>query len=812
MSAAPPPNRPEPAPRLVTPLPPDRDAVPLPIPLTSLIDREREVATAVGLLRDPAVRLLTLTGPGGVGKSRLAIAVATTLAPDSADGVAYVALAPIADAALVGATIARALGLRDTGAEPLAGRLRRLLAERHILLVLDNFEHVVEAAPLVTELLGTCPNIKVLVTSRVRLRLSGEREVPVPPLALPKPPARPADDEAIQAEAVQLFLARAQAVRPDFAVTPDLAPTVAAIVCRLDGLPLAIELAAARVKVLPPAALLERLEPRLPLLTGGARNLARRQRTMRDTIAWSYDLLTPAEQTMFRRLSVFVGGFTLAAAEAVVSGMPAGEGGGAAPASALGVLEGVAALVEQSVVRLVGGPGNEPRYLMLETIREYARERLAASGEEPAVRTAHAAWVRGLAEENAARFFGPGYEQVVACLDFERDNVRAALAWAEAAGEAALVLELAGALGGYWTVRGPYREGQDWLERAIAGGSRAPTTARAHALVATGWLALFHGELDAAEALATEALAVARTLEDRFTAARALLVLGQVDLNPGDHERAAAWTDEAIALFRELEATTFDGPHFLARAYAGRGHIAIAAGDAEGAIRYLEEALRRQRGLSFTWGLGNILRLLGDLARDRGDDERAMAFYHESVELARDDGDDRRLLAEALAGIAGVAAAEGRWEVAVRHYGAAAAQRKQIGAPVEAADRSAHERGLALARAALPPAAFAAAWAGGAALTTAAAIDEALVEAGSGGEARRTRTPIARDPANAVSLTGREGEVLRLLAEGLTDREIAAALHLSPRTVGVHVTHLLAKLGVDTRTAAAAVALRRGLA
>ncbi|MGH2601404.1 MAG: ATP-binding protein, partial [Dehalococcoidia bacterium] len=324
MSVAPQPNRPTPAPVLVMPArTPDRGFAPLPRPLTSLVDREQERATLVGLLGDPAVRLLTLTGPGGVGKTRLAIAAAG----DFPDGVAFVHLAPVTDPDLVETTIAHALGLQDMGAEPLADRLARLLGDTRLLLLLDNFEQVVTTAPLVTDLLGACAGLTALVTSRVRLRLSGEWEFPVPPLALAAPTERPGNNRAAQADAVLLFAERARAVQPDFAVTAELASAVTEIVRRVDGLPLAIELAAARVKTLPPVALLDRLERRLPLLTGGGRDLPPRQQTMRDTIAWSQDLLSPAEQALFRRVSVFVGGCTLDAAEAVSGGQEPGVRG-----------------------------------------------------------------------------------------------------------------------------------------------------------------------------------------------------------------------------------------------------------------------------------------------------------------------------------------------------------------------------------------------------------------------------------------------------------------------------------------------------
>ena len=771
----------------------------------------------VTLLTQEDLRLLTLTGPGGVGKTRLAVAVAEQARELFPGGIWFVDLAPLADPALVVRTIARVVGLHDRPGQDPAEALAAFLGDLLVLLVLDNLEHLPESVPALEALLGASPNLTILATSREPLRLRREQVVEVHPLPVPVPERSAWTVSELEAvPTVELFVERARAADPAFALSASNAAAVAELSRRLDGLPLAIELAATRVRLLPPPALLARMGRRLPLLAGGSRDLPARQRTMRDAIGWSYDLLTPKQQVLFRRLAVFSGGFMLEGAEAVSDeGGALGEEGGeeerlfykrpAPPLRSPTVLDDLAALANHSLVqRIVGPVEEEPRYRMLETVREFGLEQLEVSGEDAAVRRRHLAYVTDLAERFSERDWLPEAERVLARLDAEDADARSALAWAEAAGEAQLGLRLAAALWRFWLMRGHLDESLGWLERALGSSPSTPSTARARALLGVGWLAFYLGNLDRSEAALNEGLRIAVEVGARVTEARTCQALGRLHAYWGRYKEAAARLDEALALFRELEPALIVGPQYVSLAHSHRGRIALADGDLTGAAHHLEEGERRQRELAFSYGLSWNLCYLGDLERVRGDLAGARARYRECLALAEAHG-DQPLVAAALDGVASVAAAGRQPEQAARLHGAAGALRDRLGAPVAPWELPAHERDLATTRAALGPARFTAAWEAGAVLTPEQAVAEAVADPAS------TDASPPSGPLLATGLTAREAEVLRLLAEGLSDREIAEDLSISSRTVNGHVTHLLGKLGVDSRTAAVAYVLRHRL-
>ncbi len=774
---------------------------PLPVPLTPLIGREREVAALVDLLGQEGVRLVTLTGPGGTGKTRLAIRVTEVLQGEFADGVAFVGLAPISDPTLVLPTVAQALGVRAAAGRPLMEQLADVLRERAVLLILDNFEQVVDAAPHVTDLLTAAPCLRVLVTSRVPLRLSAEHRFPVPPLSLPAPVSSPHLADLAQSEAVDLFIVRAKAVRPDFTLTPANVDAVPAICARLDGLPLAIELAAARVGILPPQALVKRLEQRLVMLTGGARDLPERQQTMRRTIAWSYDLLSPEEQTLFRRLAVFVGGFTLEAAEVV----------GHDHGGHVSILDGLVSLVESSLVREIGTANGAARYAMLETVREYGLEQLTASGEAGAVRDRHAAWCVTLADQADPLLLRPNQETTLEELEADHPNLRAALDWLEATGAVEPAVRLAGALRWFWLTRGDYREGTDRLERALGLGGAAgvPPAALARALTGLGFLSTMRGDYDQAIAVLTEALALARMAGDARETGWALHGLGITTGHAADYLRAEQHFAEALDVFRDLATWQPAERPRVAAVFADLSWVAAGRGDVDLALARSEAALAEARALGFTWLVGLIMVSLGPVSRKAGNDGRALACYREAMAIGAAQG-DRRIIAHALEGVAGVAGARGQVARAARLLGAAAALFERIGVFYNAARSSLQAQELAAIRSALGDATFAAVREAGRALTLEEAVAEAedLVQAID----NLIPHPTGERPTGGNGLSPREVEVLRLVAAGKTDAEIAEALFLSKRTVGTHLTNILAKLDLANRAEAAAWAVRHGLA
>jgi predicted ATPase/DNA-binding CsgD family transcriptional regulator len=838
------------------PLSGHESAVPgrVPTPPTSLIGRERQVATLLELLRPPqGHRLIVLTGPGGVGKTRLALDVAAKAAWLFADGVAYIPLASIRDHALVAGAIAKAVGVRERGGKPLAEQIAARVGDQNWLFVIDNFEHVVDAGPLLGELLASCPRLTILVTSRARLRLSGEHDVPVPPLELPseggsrKAAARakrwPQSDGRLAIEdvagsaAVQLFVARAQAVTPGFTLTADNAFAVAEICRQLDGLPLAIELAAARATVLAPAALLARLDRRLSFLTDGPRDAPARQRTLRDAIAWSYDLLDPAEQTLFRRVAIFAGGCSFETA-ARVSGLD--SQGFTSPSPPSDTFALISSLVDKTMLQSIAENGDEPRFVMLETIREYGLEQVEARGESEHTRRLHAEYFLSFAEAAEPKLRGREQAAQLEALEAEHDNLRAALAWSLAAPERAeLALRLAGALHWFWYLRGHFSEGRRWLEAALAGPAAANRTpARAKALVGAGMLAARQDDFPAARARLQEGIAIGRDLQDLTSLTYALHFLAMGTLLQDDHDALRSLISESVAMFRE------SGDRWgLATSLHALGMVAVVTLQFDEAHTPFAESQALYRELQDTWGLARVLHYSGEMSRFRGDHTRAQAQYEESLDLYRELGhqfsaaivlhnlgyvaqhqDDLRrglaYFAEALAmhvkhgdhtnighclaGIAGMVGLLGQSEQGARLFGAAASLLETVGVPIWPIDKVDYDRNLATVRARLGEEAFTAAFALGQEMPLGQAIaDSFAVTEAVGVEAKRGGAVPAA--VTASGLTPREIEVLRLLAGRATDREIADELSISPRTVMHHVARIIAKLGVTNRRDAAAL-------
>lgn len=688
----------------------------LPEPPTPLIGREQELAALSGLFEQADVRLVTVTGPGGTGKTRLSLAVGQRLSDVLPDGVFFVDLAPITDKALVASTIAQAMGIREGGGRPPFDNLRDYLSDKELLLILDNLEQVVSAAPVIAGLLANAPSVRVLATSRIPLQIRGEREYPLPTLPVPSQSENLTPEEALSYESVRLFVRQAEAVRPAFVLGPDNVVAVAEICRRLDGLPLAIEIAAARIRLLPPAALLKRLDQSLRLLVGGAADLPERQQTMRAAIDWSYDLLSPEEQTLFARLGVFVGGFSLESAEAVCN--TDGE---------LDVLSGVEVLVSNSLLRPIESRVDEPRFDMLQTIRDYALEKLESTGELETIRAAHAQHYYQISVERWRDMYGPVAVDLLNQIEDEYDNYRAAMAWGLEPGHDPLVSgQISVFLIWFWYRHGHLQEGREWSERIARSTAHIGGIPYGMGLNASGMMAMWQGDHDTANEQIGQALTLSEAADfdlgiamghfsyginhinqgndrlgyahlmqsaERFDqwesgwdSCNTLIHLANASLGLGEYDQAEKWLRQASTLSREV-----GDPWQIAFCLNNFGELARSRGDYETARAYYVDSEAMYREADATGDHARLVHTLGYIALHDGEVDKADALFHESLAAFRRLG-NKRGMAECLAGLAAVAEARNQHGHAALLLSAAETQMEASNATWWPADRVELER------------------------------------------------------------------------------------------------------------------------
>ena len=767
----------------------------LPFPPTTLVGQERPVAELAELLARPSVRLVTLTGAGGIGKTRLALALARSFAGEAA----MVPLAPVADPALIPLAILQAIGVTPTGSQPMDRALDDALRDRDLLLVLDSVEHLLPGTPVVIDLLGAYPRLTALATSRTRIGLSGEHVVAVEPLETPNPTSLPPLEHLAAMSSVRLFVSRAQAIDPAFRLNERNAEAIATICQQLGGLPLAIELAAARCRVLSPQELARRLERRLEVLTGGPIDAPQRHRTMREAISWSHELLSPEEQRMFRRLAVFEGGASLGAISAVAGSLNGADAGDA-------VVDLVSALVDHNLVTPVEtADDEEPRIDIAGAIRELALERLSASDEESAVRDAHAAHFVDLALEGESHMVR---EVVPAWLDLlERDhaNFRAALAWTlrddADLDRFARGGRIAGALWLFWYYRGHLVEARAWLKRALA-RSGLPDLIHGKLLLGLGMILHFSGEPERAREVLIDGLDLLRAGGDLSGAAYALTGLGNIAEDIGHYDGAAEAFAEANALFTQLGDDVN-----VAITHYHLGVVAVGEGDLSRAVALFEDALARSGQTGDPWSTAASLSYLGLVRAWSGDVDGATGALREALALYRHLGSPERTV-DAIQRVAVLATAQHSWAAATRLFAACDTLGAELGLIKALPEREIYAQAQDKALQALPPARGERERDSGAKLSLQAALAEAedLLD-----PADHPSVSGRGEHSEQFGLSPREREVLRLMADGASNDEIAEALHLSRRTAAQHVGSILAKLDASNRTAATTIALRKGL-